>query len=569
MTTYEELGASFSWGEVWAGFDWNAPDRFNVAHETVCRHVGSGPALYWEGAAEGERETLTYADLDERSARVANALESLGVERGEPVATLVPRLPELYPTFLGIWRRGAVYVPLFTAFGPNAIEVRAADAGVKTVFTTTEYREKVAAVEDEVGIENVVVIDRRGDGPDGDGVGGSDADGVVGDDGENLDGEDIEYEALVADQPSTYETAETSADDLCTLEYTSGTTGPPKGCELTHRVLAALYPYLECSMALGDGETVWGAADPGWMYGLLTAGIAPVSMGVPNVLYEGEFDPEAWYAVMERYDVTSLATSPTAYRGLVAAGDAHESYHLSLRKGNSAGEPLNPEVMRWFDEELGVTVYDHYGVTECGMVAGNHHACEMDVKPGSMGRPLPGFDVRVVDPETGAETEADEVGELAVARGEATYFGGYWNEPRKTAEAWVEHEGGELFLTGDAAERDGDDYLWFVGRADDVILSSGYRIGPFEVESTLLEHEAVAEAAVVGVPDEKRGELVKAYVVTTEGWGHDDEVAASIRGFVRERLAKHAYPREVEFLDELPKTSSGKIRRVELREDGA
>ncbi|WP_224270298.1 acyl-CoA synthetase [Haloprofundus salinisoli] len=553
MTTYEELRDSFSWDDVWESFDWDGPDRFNVAHETVCRHVGSGPAVYWEGAAEGDRETLSYADLDERSAQVANALDSLGVDRGDPVATLVPRLPELYPTFLGIWRRGAVYVPLFTAFGPNAISVRAADAGVKTVFTTTEYREKIAAVEDEVGIENVVVIDRESNGADGDG-GGS----VV--------GEDIEYETLVADQPSTYETAETSADDLCTLEYTSGTTGPPKGCELTHRVLAALYPYLQCSMDLGDDETVWGAADPGWMYGLLTAGIAPVSIGVPNVLYEGEFDPEAWYAVMERYDVTSLATSPTAYRGLVAAGDVHESYDLSLRKGNSAGEPLNPEVMRWFGEELGVTVYDHYGVTECGMVAGNHHACEMDVKPGSMGRPLPGVDVRVVDPETGAETDAGEVGELAVARGEATYFRGYWNEPKKTAEAWVEHADRELFLTGDAAERDGDDYLWFVGRADDVILSSGYRIGPFEVESTLLEHEAVAEAAVVSVPDEKRGELVKAYVVTTAGTARDDEVATDIREFVRERLAKHAYPREIEFLDELPKTSSGKIRRVELRE---
>ncbi|KTG10735.1 hypothetical protein AUR64_05960 [Haloprofundus marisrubri] len=557
MTSYEELRDSFSWDRVWDGFDWDAPERFNVAHETVCRHVGRGPAVYWEGAAEGERETLTYADLDAQSAQVANALESLGVERGEPVATLVPRLPELYPTFLGIWRRGAVYVPLFTAFGPDAISVRAADAGVKTVVTTTEYRENIAAVEDEIGIENVVVIDRVSGEVNG-------ADASVGDRG--VSGDDIDYRTLVGEQSTEYDTAETSADDLCTLEYTSGTTGPPKGCELTHRVLAALYPYLECSMDLGDDETVWGAADPGWMYGLLTAGIAPVSMGVPNVVYEGEFDPEAWYAVMERYDVTSLATSPTAYRGLVAAGDAHESYDLSLRKGNSAGEPLNPEVMRWFDEELGVTVYDHYGVTECGMVAGNHHACEMAVKPGSMGRPLPGFDVRVVDPETGAETEPEEVGELAVACGESTYFGGYWNEPEKTAAAWVEGEDKELFLTGDAAERDGDDYLWFVGRADDVILSSGYRIGPFEVESTLLEHEAVAEAAVVGVPDEKRGELVKAYVVTTDGIAHDDELAASIREFVRERLAKHAYPREVEFLDELPKTSSGKIRRVELRE---
>ncbi|WP_129113477.1 acyl-CoA synthetase [Halegenticoccus tardaugens] len=545
MTTYEAFRESFSWDDVWESFDWDGPGRFNMAHETVCRHVGSGPAVYWEGA-DDERETLTYADLADRSARVANALESVGVERGEPVATLVPRIPELYPTFLGIWRRGAVYVPLFTAFGPNAIAVRAGDAGVKTVVTTTDYRRKIAAVEDEVGIETVIVVDRDGDG---------------------VDDADLAYDALLTNQTTTYETAETSADDLCTLEYTSGTTGPPKGCELTHRVLAALTPYLRCSMALNGDETVWGAADPGWMYGLLTAGIAPISAGVPNVLYEGEFDPADWYAVMERYSVTSLATSPTAYRGLMADDDAYESYDLALRKGNSAGEPLNPEVIRWFNEALGVTVHDHYGVTECGMVAGNHHACEMAVKPGSMGRPLPGFDVRVVNPKTGGEADAEEVGELAVARGEATYFAGYRNAPEKTAEAWVERDGDALFLTGDAARCDGDGSLWFVGRADDVIISSGYRIGPFEVESTLLEHEAVAEAAVVGVPDEKRGELVKAYVVATAGTDRDEDgLAASVREFVRARLAKHAYPRDVEFVDDLPKTSSGKIRRVELRE---
>jgi len=546
MTTYSELRDEFSWDDVWKKFDWEGPSEFNVTHETVCRHVGSGPAIYWEGM-DNEREVLTYADLDARSAQVANALESLGVERGTAVATLVPRLPELYPTFLGIWRCGGVYVPLFTAFGPNAIETRAADAEVETVVTTTEYREKIAAVQDDVGIENVIVIDREDHG---------------------VADRDIAYDAFVSDQSSTYETVVTSADDLCLLEYTSGTTGPPKGCKLTHRVLAALYPYLECSMALEPDETVWGAADPGWMYGLLTAGIAPISTGAPNVLYEGEFDAEDWYSILERYEVSSIATSPTAYRSLMAAGDIHESYDLTLRKGNSAGEPLNPEVVRWFDDELAVTVHDHYGVTECGMVAGNHHGCTMPVKFGSMGRPIPGFNVRVVDPETGRRCDTEEVGELAVARGMGTYFDGYWNAPEKTAAAWVERDGKELFLTGDAVERDEDDYLWFVGRADDVIISSGYRIGPFEVESTLLEHDAVAEAAVIGVPDETRGELVKAYIVSTEhsSIGNADALADDIGSFVRERLAKHAYPRAIEFVNELPKTSSGKIRRVELRE---
>ncbi|MFC7155542.1 acyl-CoA synthetase [Halomarina halobia] len=534
MTGGGAPSTEFDWDDVLAGFDWDAPDELNLAHETVTRHVGRGPALHWMGE-DGRVETFTYRDLEERSARVANALADLGVERGDPVATLVPRIPELYPTFLGIWRLGAVYVPLFTAFGPRAIETRVGDAGVRTVVTTPEYRDRIAAVEPSVGVERVLVI------------------------GEDVDGDDVDFRAIVDDQPTDHETARTGADDLCTLEYTSGTTGPPKGCRLTHRVLAALVPYLEYSLDLGD-EVIWGAADPGWMYGLLTAGVAPVSAGVPNVIYEGEFDPERWYAVLERFEVTTLATSPTAYRGLMAAGDRYESFDLALRKGASAGEPLNPEAIRWFDEALGVTVHDHYGVTECGMVAGNHHAWEMPVKPGSMGLPLPGFDVRVFT--DGTEADDEEVGELVVRRGPGTYFDGYWG--RDDANPWITAEGAEWFATGDAAYRDADGYLWFVGRADDVIISSGYRIGPFEVESTLVEHPDVAEAAVVGVPDERRGEVVKAVLVPRAGARID---ADELRAFVRDRLARHAHPRVFEVVDELPKTASGKIRRRELRGD--
>ena len=542
MTDYETAHREFDWDDVWDKFDWDAPTELNLTHETVSRHVGEGVAFYWEGVND-EREELTYRDLEERSSRVANALSDAGVERGDRVATLVPRLPELCATFFGIWRLGAVYVPLFTAFGPKAITARAGDADVETVFTTRRYREKIAAVEDDVGFETIVVVDSGG--------------GALHD-------SDISFDEFVDGQPTDHATARTSAADLCTLEYTSGTTGPPKGCELTHRVLAALYPYLEHSMDLDDDAVVWGAADPGWMYGLFTAGIAPVSYGVSNVIYQGEFDAEAWYGVMERYGVTDLATSPTAFRGLVNAGDAYRTHDLSLERGNSAGEPLTPEVIRWFDEELGVPVRDHYGVTECGMVAGTHHAPGMELKPGSMGRPLPGFGVRVLD--DGDDVDVGEVGELAVRRGEGTYFDGYLGRPDQTEAAWVEHDGTEWFTTGDAAYRDEDGYFWFVGRADDVIITSGYRIGPFEVESTLLEHEGVAEAAVIGVPDEQRGERVKAFLVPATDANPSDETAADIRSFVRERLAKHAYPREIEFVDELPKTSSGKIRRVELRE---
>ncbi|WP_336361175.1 acyl-CoA synthetase [Haladaptatus sp. ZSTT2] len=530
----------FSWEAVWAQFDWDAPAELNITHEVVTRNVGRGTALSWFGA-DGEQVEQTYEDLEAESSKVANALAHLGVERGDPVATLVPRVPELYPLFLGIWRTGAVYVPLFTAFGPDAIAARAGDADVNVIFTTPEYRDRVAAVEDEIGFEHIVVLYREDVG---------------------IEGDDISHESLLADQSTSHETVKTSADDVCTLEYTSGTTGPPKGCLLTHRVLGALYPYLWYGMGLTGDEVFWGAADPGWMYGLLSAGVAPVSMGVQNVMYAGEFDPTAWYDVMERAGVTMLASSPTAYRGLMAEAELHEQYDLALERGNSAGEPLNPEVVRWFEDELSVPVYDQYGVTEAGMVVCNQHAAPEQFVQGSMGTPLPGFEVAVLG--DGERVPEGETGELAVKRTDGTYFSGYLNRPQATEKAWTTLDGEEYFLTGDAVTKE-DGVYWFVGRADDVIISSGYRIGPFEVESTLLEHESVAEAAVIGVPDDQRGEVVTAFVVLRGGFEASPGLREDIVSFVKGKLARHAYPRRVHIVDELPKTSSGKIRRVELR----
>lgn len=542
MTSYEEMYESFSWEDLWDNFDWDAPRQFNLTHEIVTRNVGMGPAFHWDGRREGEVKTVTYHDLERASSQVANALAELGAE-GEEIATLVPRIPELYETFLGIWRSGGVYVPLFTAFGPESVRSRVSDAGVNTIITTPEHRETIAAVEDDIDFNHVIVIGR---------------------DETGVSGGDIAYTDLIGGQSTSYETARTSADDLCALEYTSGTTGPPKGCKINHRILASILPYTLYAMALDEDEVLWGAADPGWMYGLFSAGVIPVSQGIPNVIYEGEFNPEEWYRVLEKYDVTSLASSPTAYRGLVNAGDLYESYELSLVKANSAGEPLNPEVIRWFQNHLDVAVYDQYGVTEVGMVVCNHHYTDDELKLGSMGRALPGFDVRIL-----AETEPADIGEngeIAVRRGEGTFFDGYLGLPEKTAEAWVEHDGDQWFVTGDAAYRDDEGYFWFVGRADDVIVSSGYRIGPFEVESTLIEHDAVSEAAAIGIPDEERGEIVKAFVVLAPDAEARDDLADEIQQFVREQLAKHAYPREVEFIDKLPTTSTGKIRRTELRE---
>jgi acetyl-CoA synthetase len=357
-------------------------------------------------------------------------------------------------------------------------------------------------------------------------------------------------------------TEETTVDDLLAIQYTSGSTGMPKGAIWPHNLLINIYPYMKYAIDLREDDVFLGGADPGWAYGLIFCTFAPLSFGVPIVFYEGPFKPETYYELMEKYRVTNFAYAPTAYRAMVAAGDeAIQQYDIRVRAMSSAGEPLNPEVIRFFQKHLGVTVHDHYGLSETLMLIGNFNALDMEIRPGSMGWALPGFEVALLD-DTGAPVKDGEVGQIAFNTDSIpNVFKGYWKAPEKTAERLLDN----WFLTGDLAIKDADGYFWFQGRADDIISSAGYRIGPFEVESSLIEHPAVVEAAVVGKPDPLKGEIVKAFVVLADGYAPSDELAKELSLFVKNRLSKHEYPREVEFVAELPKTSSGKIQRFILR----
>jgi acetyl-CoA synthetase len=358
-----------------------------------------------------------------------------------------------------------------------------------------------------------------------------------------------------------------SGDDLLVLIYTSGTTGQPKGVEVPVRVLASCVAYLRFGLDLRDDDVYWNIADPGWAYGLYYALITPLLLGHPTILVNARFDARATWRTMAKYGVTNFAAAPTVYRAMRAAGlgAAADEPAVQLRVASSAGEPLNPDIMTWAEESLGTPIHDHYGQTELGMVVCNHHAPALrrSLRPGSMGHPMPGFRVVIVDADY-REVEPGQEGQIAIdtAQSPLYWFRGYYRDAQRTAERFG---AGRYFLTGDAASRDADGYFFFSGRADDIINCAGYRIGPFEVENALVGHPAVAEAAVVGKPDALRGEVVKAFVVLRPGYLATDELGAELGRFVKTRLAAHAYPREVAFVDQLPKTPSGKVQRYLLR----
>jgi acetyl-CoA synthetase len=537
---YGSVYASFDWDPVLDTYDWDAPSELNMAHEACDRHAGSGNLGFVWVSADGDRTEYTFAELREGSNRVANALTGLGVGRGDRVTTLLPKIPETILAVLGIWKVGAVHVPLFTAFEKGALEYRIDDCDPALLVYEAAYEETVASLDTPDGMERVVV------GGNGSGGGAH------------------SFEELTAEGSPEYDVVRTSIDDPSTMQYTSGTTGNPKGVIMSHRVLATLYPHTKYAMDVGEDDLVWGAADPAWSYGLFTTGFAPMALGAARLLHAGEFDAERWVAVLDEHDVTVLGAVPSAYRGIIAAGEEvleGRSFE-SLRVLSSAGEPLNPEVYDWFESHLGLGIHDTYGLTEAGMVVNNYAGLGMEVRAGSMGRPSPGFEVDLLDPETREPVGTGEIGEVVVRPREWLLMREYWRMPDRTAATFLDG----WLLTDDLARRDEDGYLWYEGRSDDVIISSGYRIGPFEVESSLMEHPVVADAAVVGVPDDQRGQIVKAYVVPVDAPADPDGTLEELRTHVKSRLARHAYPREIEFIDELPTTATGKVQRYRLEE---
>lgn len=537
MRDYAETFAGFSYPDTVAKQLHGSPEAINGCVECCDRHALPGRiALFWEGR-DGSSQTYTFAQLQALSARFAGFLKARGVQPGDRVAGLLPRTPELLVTILGTWRAGAVYQPLFTAFGPKAIEHRLNTSGAKLVVTDGANRAKL---DDVAGCPDILT--------------------VAGDKGRGLVRGDFSFWAELDRQPASFEPVMRRGDDPFLMMFTSGTTGAAKPLQVPLKAIVAFAGYMRDAVDLRDEDAFWNLADPGWAYGLYYAVTGPLALGHPTTFYDGPFSVESTCRVIEKYGITNLAGSPTAYRLLIAAGKAVSgSLRGKLRAVSSAGEPLNPEVIRWFASELGVTIHDHYGQTETGMVLCNHHALAHPVRMGAAGFASPGHRVVVVDDEN-RELPPGNPGTLALdlTRSPMCWFGGYHGT---ATSSFV----GNYYLTGDSAELNDDGSISFIGRADDVITTSGYRVGPFDVESALIEHPAVVEAAAIGKPDPERTELIKAFVVLDPQYRAAPELAEELRLHVRKRLAAHAYPREIEFVAELPKTPSGKVQRFILR----
>lgn len=530
---YQQLLTEFSWDKVLKTYDWDASERYNMAHESCDRWAKdpSRVAIYWEDE-DGNTQTWTYLKLKEESNRLANGFRELGVKKGDRIAGLLGKDMELILTVLATWKIGAVYVPLFTAFGPEAIKYRLEDCSCKILVTNREQAEKI----DGQNLSTKILI---------------------------IDDEEQSFYKFIQSFPPQFETVETKLNDLGVIQYTSGSTGMPKGAAWSHKIMVSSYPYVRYGIGVEDDDLLYGGADLGWAYGLINCTFIPLSFGIKILIYKGPFKVEKVYELLEKYQVTNFAYAPTAYRMMMAAGsELLKQYSLNVRRFSSAGEPLNAELVRFFKENFGKEIYDHYGCTETGMIITNLNATDMKVKPGSMGLPSPGFDIALVD-EDGNEVKKGEVGQIAVNTNEFPYFFlGYWNNPENTKSKTKKH----WFCTGDLASQDDEGYFWFEGRADDIISSAGYRIGPFEVESCLIEHDAVAEAAVIGKPDKQKGEIVKGFVVLKSNYKPSVELEKELSLFVKNRLSKHQYPREIEFVQDLPKTPSGKIQRYLLKQ---
>ncbi|MBF6423885.1 AMP-binding protein [Nocardia cyriacigeorgica] len=487
---------------------------------------------------------LTYGQLRAKSERFAAALARLGVEPGDRVATLMAKSEDLVVALLGIWRRGAVHVPLFTAFAPPAIAFRLAASGASIVITDPDQASKLAPGDDIPADPPWRVI-------------------VTGDDPapDKLRMRDL-MTAATAVEPAVA----VGGDGLLVQLFTSGTTGTPKGVPIPVRALASFHAYQEFALDVRPDDVFWNAADPGWAYGLYYAILGPLASGIRSLLLHAGFSPALTWQVMDTFGVTNFAAAPTVYRALRA--DSATAPKLRLRRASSAGEPLTPEVVAWSADTLGVAVRDHYGQTEHGMVICNawHDDLNTEAPAGSMGRSLPGWACAVLADDADVQAPTGQLGRIAIdtERSPLLWFLGYLDAPERTAQRYTPD--GRWYLTGDAGSQDADGFFHFSARDDDVIIMAGYRIGPFEVESVLVMHEDVAEAAVVGLPDELRGEVLEAFVVLREGVTGSAELEAELQTLVKKKFAAHAYPRRVHFVPSLPKTPSGKVQRFLLRQ---
>ena len=550
LLDYDATVADFSWisaGHFLDGLPGGC--GINIAYEAVDRHVAHGlgtkTAIRWLGK-NGVHRAFSYADLAQATNRFANALDRLGVVPGERVFVLMGRLPELYVAVLGALKARCVVTPLFSAFGPEPIATRAEMGDARVLVTTPElYKRKIRGLRERLpGLRHVIVVGA-----------------------EPLDDPSLQaWSALVDTCPSEYTIAPTDPESISLLHFTSGTTGRPKGAVHVHAAVLAHAVTGRYALDLHADDVFWCTADPGWVTGTSYGIIAPLVNGVTSVVVEAEFDAETWYGVLEREKVSVWYTAPTAIRMMMKLGaDAVKGHDLSsLRFMASVGEPLNPEAVIWGQRAFGLPFHDNWWQTETGGIMIANYAA-LDILPGSMGKPLPGITAAIVHRvEGGGIALVNEPlidGELALKAPWPSMMRGYLHEEERYRKCFVDG----WYLTGDLAKRDAEGYYWFVGRADDVIKSSGHLIGPFEVESALLEHPAVAEAGVIGIPDPMAGEVVKAFVALKPGFDADETLRRELLGHARKRLGAAVAPKDIEFRSNLPKTRSGKIMRRLLK----
>jgi acetyl-CoA synthetase len=528
-----------TYDETRAAFRWRIPERYNIGADVCDRHAAERPdavALIFENE-NGTVERLSFRDLRAQTNRLANALVAHGFNPGDRIGVLLQQCPEAAVAHIAAYKAGLIAVPLFVLFGEDALEYRLGNAGARAVVTDSANLPKLLAIRDRLPELKVIIV------TDGGGSG------------------TLDYRALLAKASDSFTPVDTHADDPALIIYTSGTTGPPKGALHAHRVLLGHLPGVEFPHEFlpQPGDLYWTPADWAWIGGLLDVLLPSLHHGIPVLAHRfRKFDPEAAFALMARHKVRNIFFPPTALKLLRQAG-APANHGARVRTIACGGETLGAELLDWGRATFGVTINEFYGQTECNLVVG---CCAkiMEIRPGSMGRPMPGHDVAIVD-DDGHALPTGEQGHIAIRRPDPVMFLGYWQNDKATREKFA----GDWLLTGDTGRQDQDGYIWYVGRADDVITSAGYRIGPAEIEDCLLKHPAVAMAAAIGLPDPVRTETVKAFVVLKPGQRGDAALAKSIQEHVRTKLAAHEYPREVEFIDALPMTATGKIMRRELR----
>ena len=551
LADYDEARRGFSWDAIRDELGVSRDGAVNLAVAAVDRHLDTAVreriAFRFIGRDDARRD-VSYAELARLTNRFANALRELGVGKGDRVFLLCGRNAELYIAALGALKNGSVVTPLFSAFGPEPIRTRLALGGARVLVTTeTLYRRKVAGIVGDLPrLSHVLLIGESGVATDVPGT--------------------HDLAALMARASEAFVAEPTSAEDMALLHFTSGTTGTPKGAVHVHGAVLTHYATGKYALDLHAEDLFWCTADPGWVTGTSYGIIAPLLHGVTSIVDQAEFDAERWYRLLQDEGVSVWYTAPTAIRMLMKAGPemARRFRFPKLRFVASVGEPLNPEAVWWGADALGLPIHDNWWQTETGgiMIA---NTPAMDIKPGSMGKPVPGVDAFIVrrhdDGSCEEIREADVDGELALRRGWPSMFRGYLNQDERYRKCFC----GEFYLTGDLARRDADGYYWFVGRADDVIKSAGHLIGPFEVESALMEHPAVAEAGVIGKPDPVVGETVKAFVSLRAGYAPSDALAQELLGHARKRLGAAVAPKEIAFLATLPRTRSGKIMRRLLK----